>query len=292
MSSNVTRIGDWAFCECTSLENVALPDCLTSIGYAAFEKCESFTSITVPKGITEISESAFDGCKNVTIAKIPDSVTTINNYAFHGCDKLTEITIPESVTVIGAYAFGHYEEYKDDETISHKVDGFTVYGYEGTAAEAYAKEYEFAFAEPKEVTLDVTLNIKESELNDKKFTMTVDGGTAVESENASVALPDMADGKHVLKFESENFVAREYEVTVQHGEIVDLPEIELNLIGDINGDGEIKATDLLIDKSHIKGVGVLTGYELKCADIDGNGKVNATDLLKLKAHIKGVSKLW
>ena len=87
-------------------------------------------------------------------------------------------------------------------------------------------------------------------------------------------------------------MVREYEVTVQGGEIIDLPEIKLNLVGDINGDGDVKATDLLLDKSHIKGVGVLTGYELKCADVDNNGKVNAADLLKLKAHIKGVTKLW
>ena len=36
---SVTRIGNEAFCGCTSLSNIILPDSVTSIGESAFEGC-------------------------------------------------------------------------------------------------------------------------------------------------------------------------------------------------------------------------------------------------------------
>ena len=140
--------------------------------------------------------------------------------------------------------------------------------------------------------VEITLNANDTNLKTEDVTVALDSENVAVSENGSAQLTGLTDGEHELTFSAPDFVTRTYKVTVKDGAIVEDITPELNLIGDINGDGEIKATDLLIDKSHIKGVGVLTGYELKCADIDGNGKVNATDLLKLKAHIKGVSKLW
>ena len=41
----VTSIGKEAFCECTSLESITLPDSVTSIGEGAFCDCASLTDI-------------------------------------------------------------------------------------------------------------------------------------------------------------------------------------------------------------------------------------------------------
>ncbi len=42
---SVTSIGDYAFCNCTSLTSVTIPDSVTSIGYQAFYNCRSLTEV-------------------------------------------------------------------------------------------------------------------------------------------------------------------------------------------------------------------------------------------------------
>ena len=90
---------------CPSLEEVVLPDSLSSIGYGAFSGCSGLTSITIPDSVTSIGERAFDDCFSLTSITIPDSVTSIGYGAFGYCRSLTSVTIPDSVTAIGDFAF-------------------------------------------------------------------------------------------------------------------------------------------------------------------------------------------
>ena len=58
----VTAIGDNAFCYCTGLTSITLPEGCTTIGYYAFSGCTNLTSITLPDGCS-IGEGAFKGCQ-------------------------------------------------------------------------------------------------------------------------------------------------------------------------------------------------------------------------------------
>ena len=61
--------------------------------------------------------------------------------------------------------------------------------------------------------------------------------------------------------------------------------------GDIDGDGEISALDLLKCKKHILGVYKLEGAQFFAGDTSFDNEINALDLLKIKKHIIGSSKL-
>ncbi len=102
---SVTRIGDRAFYNCTSLTGITIPDSVTSIGSGAFSECNYLTSITIPDRVTSIGDSAFYGCWSLTSITIPNSVTSIEYEMFAQCSSLTSITIPDSVTSIGNMAF-------------------------------------------------------------------------------------------------------------------------------------------------------------------------------------------
>ena len=88
-------IVEWAFCGCTSLTSVTIPDSVTSIGDYAFSGCTSLTSVTIPNSVTSIGYQAFSVCTSLTSVTIPDSVTSIGNEAFADCTSLKRIDVVE-----------------------------------------------------------------------------------------------------------------------------------------------------------------------------------------------------
>ena len=98
-------IGSTAFCGCSNLTNITIPDSVTMIGSSAFENCSSLTNITIPDSVTMIDSSAFENCSSLTSIAISDSVTIIGYSAFENCNSLTSITIPDSVTMIDTSTF-------------------------------------------------------------------------------------------------------------------------------------------------------------------------------------------
>jgi hypothetical protein len=101
-----------------------------------------------------------------------------------------------------------------------------------------------------------------------------------------------SDGTYQMTFSSPNAVSRDVEIRVKYGAPTEQLDIKLKAQGDINGDGKINATDLLMIKAMLKGVSELDEYSQKCADITGDGDVKSADLLRIKAHIKGVTPIW
>ena len=101
----ITKIGDNAFCNSSSLQSITLPDSLTEIGGSAFVECTSLESITLPDGLTEIREGTFKDCTSLESITLPDSLTEIRNETFVSCTSLQSITLPDSLTKIGVGAF-------------------------------------------------------------------------------------------------------------------------------------------------------------------------------------------
>lgn len=66
----VTRIGDYAFTGCSSMNSIEMPDSVTSIGAYAFYGCR-MSSIHIPAGVTNIGPNAFLNCANLREVSIP-----------------------------------------------------------------------------------------------------------------------------------------------------------------------------------------------------------------------------
>ena len=133
-NENITAIGDYAFTGCReNLTELIIPNTVTRIGIYAFRNCSSVTEVIIPNSVQEIGEFAFAnmlslenvraeeggvftsknncilkgtelyfGCKN---SVIPQGVTKIMRGAFAGVGDLNNITIPNSVERIESYAF-------------------------------------------------------------------------------------------------------------------------------------------------------------------------------------------
>lgn len=105
LPDGLTTIGDYAFTGCTSLESINLPDGLTTIGYAAFYECTSLKSITLPDSVATIGSGAFAHCTSLEGISLPDGVTVIEEGAFQKCTSLKSINLPDGLTSIDSWIF-------------------------------------------------------------------------------------------------------------------------------------------------------------------------------------------
>ena len=83
---------------------VSIPDTIngnpvTSIGTGAFAGRDNLENITIPNGVTSIGSHAFDRCGFTSIT-IPNNVTSIGNAAFRECSKLQSIFLPIGLNVV------------------------------------------------------------------------------------------------------------------------------------------------------------------------------------------------
>jgi hypothetical protein len=101
----VTRIGEWAFYNCGSIEEICLPESVVFIGDYAFSRCKNLRTFSVPHRVTTVSNSLFYDCSSLERIEIPQGVKTISNWAFGRCGRLKAVTIPDSVRTIGEKAF-------------------------------------------------------------------------------------------------------------------------------------------------------------------------------------------
>ncbi len=108
----------------------------------AFENNQSLVSVTIPDTVKAINSSSFADCKSLKSVNFGNSVETIDSFAFYGCENLKTVTLPKSVKEIKSKALGY-------TTNDKQVNGFSIYGVSGTAAEKYAKENNISFNSEK-----------------------------------------------------------------------------------------------------------------------------------------------
>ena len=170
----VTGIGEDAFRDHLELEIIELPDSITELSFDAFyntaffnnrdnwedgvlylcgclieAKTDVSASYAVKSGTRLIADCAFLGCPSVVSVSVPEGVTVIGDRAFHCCDNMKSLTLPASLKRIGERAFGFSQSLVPaDEGYKLEyvpLDGFTVYGYEKSAVQKYADDYDIPF---------------------------------------------------------------------------------------------------------------------------------------------------
>ena len=152
------------FDDCNSLETVNFKGNTTSIPYAAFRNC-NIKRLDIPSSVKSIGEEAFFGSYQMAAVTLRSGLSSIGAKAFYD-NNFKFVIIPASVTSIGEKAFGYISD-------SKTIDGFTIYGYRGTAAETYANENGFTFIplDSESSVMGVTYTPSWSSVNDYSFSV-------------------------------------------------------------------------------------------------------------------------
>lgn len=104
IGESMTRLTTHSFRYCYSLENITIPNGVTSDFANAFYNCYSLKYVTIPTGTTNIS-STFNACYSLQTVSLPNTITDVGSSSFYYCYSLEIITIPDNVMNLGSNAF-------------------------------------------------------------------------------------------------------------------------------------------------------------------------------------------
>ena len=299
----VKEIAPMAFDTCHLLESLEIPDTVESIGERAFVGCYSLANITIPSSVKEIGEEAFgignggfstpwlqkrqkenplvivndilvDASTTKGAVAIPESVKSIIPKAFWNNQEVTSVTIPEGVEKIQSETFSECLKLRSVEIPN------TVKEIENGAFHACETMQSIIIPESVEkigvasfIHCDnlkaVTIMNPDCELDDSS------GEIFYNQQNIA--------GENVIFngviYGYSGSTAQTYAETYGRRFIALDSE---PLLGDIDGDGAVTASDaseLLIGASKI-GVGESSGWNIlqeKCADMNGDSAFDSTD---------------
>lgn len=105
----------------TTIEKIEIPSTVTKIENYAFCNCKSLTEANIPQTVKEIESSSFNGCISLSKMNIPFSVVSLVNHSFYNCKALRQIYIP-SVKKIGSYAFAQCPSLHEIEIDSPEIE--------------------------------------------------------------------------------------------------------------------------------------------------------------------------
>lgn len=106
LPSTLLSLGNGVFSQFRTLRAVSFnpTSMLEEIPARAFSECSSLEEVLLPNGIETIGAWAFNGTINIEQINLTNSLLRIEDYAFYGSSRM-ELLIPSSINYIGSAAF-------------------------------------------------------------------------------------------------------------------------------------------------------------------------------------------
>ena len=285
LPSTLKEIGQYAFYECSSLENAELPDGLKSIGSYAFGRCLSLSCVDVPDSVTSLSAYAFyyiRGPRYIRfgggVANIPayvnymgvsnrcfifnEGVKTISSGISSVAKLIERVYIPRSATNIST------------SFINGMLGTVKVYGYPGTAAETFANNSSrFEFVPLAAPVISGVEDGETYDLYDGEVAPTWDDGHVayLNGESYYSGRPITEPGEYTLK------VVNGYDefTTEVSFTVTDTTPVK----GDADGDGTITVSDALLILRTAARLYSPVEKIMTAIDIDDDGEITVADAL-------------
>lgn len=115
-------VDKYMFSYCTGLENVYIPDNITSINMWGFRGCSALKSVRFSENLSQIGDYGFSECASLDNVTFPASMTSTSDNSFSNCSSLRNLDLGKNLLVIGPSAF------ENDSILSGVNIPETVYG--------------------------------------------------------------------------------------------------------------------------------------------------------------------
>ena len=91
--TGIESIGNYAFqgCGSISVKDLCIPKSTTRIGLYAFSDCTSLPGVTILGNIPRIEKGTFYKCSNLKSITIPGTIESVGAYAFEDCSSLKDV---------------------------------------------------------------------------------------------------------------------------------------------------------------------------------------------------------
>ncbi len=293
IGDGITVIGEYLFTQ-LSITSLTVPDGVIEIKRGAFAECNSLTTISLPNSLEDIGAYAFAACPALKTVTIPGSVKNIGEYAFYAND-FESVIIGNGVSVIPEYTFAFCSNLKfitiPNSILSIKDNAFNLFNdvttvyYDGTEHEW--SNIEIGADNERLTNANITFRPVNNSISglisgvgnieDILIQIVDENGNVIGTaniENGKYSFDDIEKGAYILKISKQNYTNRSYKFNSEENMILD---VQLNLTGDINGDGKINAKDKKMMFNHIDGNEILIDYPFDVGDINGDGEINTKD---------------
>ncbi|MBR1581949.1 MAG: leucine-rich repeat protein [Bacilli bacterium] len=109
LNKNLLRIDPYAFSYCDLIDEVEIPEKITSdnLGPKIFYACKNLSKVTIHENIKEIPSEMFHGCTSLKEVQGFEYIETFNDSCFYACSLLNDgvINISKNVKSIGKSVF-------------------------------------------------------------------------------------------------------------------------------------------------------------------------------------------
>lgn len=278
---SVTEIGSWSFNMCSGLTSVTIPDSVQKIGIRAFEYCSSLTTVEFPDHLIEISSCAFDSTPWLTEQRSKNPLVIVNGAVIDGQNCEGKVEIPSGIQYVSPSAFARNLNITSvvfPASVSKVSDNTFFYCSNLASAEfkGITDIESMAFAYCDKLT-DLKLSGKLENIDSYAFIDST--ATATITFYGSKEAWD-----RVNKSSDDQYLQR---ATMIFDENHSEPE---DVIGDVNGDGELNVADLVTLQKWLLSVPDTELKNWKTTDLIDDEILDVFDLCMLRKAIVDKNK--
>ncbi len=162
LPENITVICDYAFDNCTALEEISFSPFIERIGFNAFSDCERLKEIKLPENLKLMESSSFARCTSLEKIHVNPALESIERDSFIGCESISEIYISD-VSAWCRIAFENIEANPICKAERLYVSGEITEEITVTGAETISEYAFFRFSGLKKLTLgEGVVNVSDS----------------------------------------------------------------------------------------------------------------------------------